>query len=60
MQVSSCICLIAFDFSGNVGGTMGLCFGASLLTLCEFIDLVICAVIKKLKARKCRATVEKM
>mgnify|MGYP001792718878 FL=1 len=39
---------------------MGLCFGASLLTLCEFIDLVICAVIKKLKARKCRATVEKM
>ena len=37
---------------------MGLCFGASLLTLCEFIDLVICAVVKKLKRRQRRVTVE--
>ena len=37
---------------------MGLCFGASLLTLCEFIDLVICAIVKKLKVRQSKVAVD--
>ena len=37
---------------------MGLCFRASLLTLCEFIDLIICAILKKLNMRQRRVTVE--
>ena len=31
---------------------MGLCFGASLLSLCEFIDFLITALTKKLQQRK--------
>ena len=40
---------------------MGLCFGASLLSLCEFIDFLIIAIASKLKAsRKVGASVNNL
>ena len=48
-------------FAANVGGTMGLCVGASLLSLCEFIDFLIVAIAYKLNTRKkIGATVENL
>ena len=39
-------------FLANVGGTLGVCLGASALTICEFLEFGILAVFKWLKSRK--------
>ncbi|XP_067945432.1 acid-sensing ion channel 4-B-like [Watersipora subatra] len=41
-----------FDMIANVGGTLGVCLGASALTICEFLEFGILAVFKWLKSRK--------
>ncbi len=37
-MLMSCIC---YTVTGELGGYMGLLIGASVLTLCEFVDLIL-------------------
>ena len=34
-------------FAGELGGLLGLLLGASVITLMEFFDMVVCQLIKK-------------
>ena len=36
-------------FSANIGGTLGLCIGASLLTICEFIEFGLLSCLRGVK-----------
>lgn len=38
-----------FEILANVGGMLGLCFGGSLLTLCELIDFFIIKVYDRVQ-----------
>lgn len=45
------------DMFGNIGGQLGLCVGASLITFAEFFEFLAVAIVKTCKARrKQRAT----
>ena len=35
------------DLSGDMGGMMGLLLGASVMTVCEFLDLIVYNSINK-------------
>lgn len=37
-------------FLANLGGTLGVCVGASFLTLCEFAEFGILSLMKRLTA----------
>lgn len=43
---------ILCQITANVGGTMGLCFGASLLSLFEFVDFLLVALTKRFQQRR--------
>lgn len=38
-------------FAANLGGTLGLCVGASALTVCEFIEFLIIAISTVIKPK---------
>ncbi|KAJ7374031.1 amiloride-sensitive sodium channel [Desmophyllum pertusum] len=40
------------DFASDLGGSMGLFMGCSILTLCEFLDLLIMALVSYYSSRK--------
>ena len=37
------------NIAANLGGTLGLCLGASVLTICEFFEFALIKVQKQLK-----------
>ncbi len=42
----------------DIGGQMGLCIGASLLTVCEMIELAVKKIIKTVRIRKKTMTLD--
>ena len=38
-------------YSGDIGGSMGLFLGCSLLTICEFLDFLISLLTRRLHRR---------
>jgi len=46
VNVHSTLHLVSCVLAGNLGGTLGLCIGASLLTICEFIQFGVFSLIR--------------
>ena len=43
--------LICIFVAANVGGTLGLCIGMSILTVCELIEFVILQIYRLLNSK---------